>query len=259
MFINREDEFYAYMEDYKHQHLSNISTLARRWRTNSNTHTIDLSHNALTDEGALQLASVLCVNHHLTALNLAHNRITDQGLGYLVRALQHKTTLRILHIGGNLDCTTRHVPALLKTDLSHLLYEGTYIMEVDEDLRAKWPPVSFDEIVYRCHPPAPPGQFTCVTDPHWRKTCQVAYDACNGHDHWTFFRTMVPPCSLYLDWPQNDENYLAWHAVHETLSLSLVHHHVSPEQYEQLLRMLQCVARKGWDFYCRNSTCKMVE
>ena len=89
MFINREDEFYAYMEDYKHQHLSNISTLARRWRTDSNTHTIDLSHNALTDDSALQLASVLCVNHHLTALNLAHNRITDQGLGYLVRALQH--------------------------------------------------------------------------------------------------------------------------------------------------------------------------
>ena len=247
------------MKSYAHQSRTDVSFIARRLRSDTTIHTLDLSHNELNDNSALQLASVLCVNQHLTALNLSHNRITDKGLGFLLQALQHRSFLRILHIGGNLDCTTRHVKDLLKTNLSHLIYKGTYIMEVDENLLTKWPPKTFDETVYQCMPPPTPGSFVFVDDVDWRMLCQTAYKTCEGHNLWAFFKTRAPPRNTYLDWSRTDKAYFEWHAVHEIISLSLVHHNVSPSQYEQLLRILQSIARHGWEHYSRISTCKMVE
>ena len=208
-------------------------------------HTLDLSHNALGDQAALQLASVLCVNTTLTALNLSYNHITNRGLVYLRQAVGKRPHLRILHIGGNLECTPRTVRSFLDTSLPHLLYEGTFTLEVDPDLTQRWPlTCTWSDLVSRPVLPRP-GSFTWITDPQWRDTCEVAYRVCEEYKHWPFFQQIAPPRQTYLDWTRSDPDYSAWHGVHETLSLALVHHKVDSNQYEVLLSMLQRVARLG--------------
>jgi hypothetical protein len=242
------------MESYSHQGKTDISSIAQRLRTDTSVHTLDLSHNELTDDSVLELASLLCVNNHLTALNLSYNHVTDVGLEYLRKAIVHKTALQVLHVGGNLNCSARLIPTFLDTKLRHLLYTGTFIWEVDDNLQSRWPQnTPFDELVYQCAPAVPPGCFLFLQPVSWRRCCEAAYRTCEGYAFWPFFRRTVPPRGGFLDWQHTDEKYDQWFRVHETLSLSLAHHDFSPEQYEELLGILQRIARGGWDAYSRDS------
>ena len=165
------------MESYARQGRTDISSIAQRLRTDTSVHTLDLSHNNLTDESALELASMLCGNKHVTALNLSHNNITDVGLDYLLRAIAPPLT--ILHVGGNVNCSTRLIPKFLSTNLRYLLFTGIFVWEVDDDLCTRWPQNdTFDDLVFRCAPAAPPGSFSFLSPGAWPRGCEAAYVTC---------------------------------------------------------------------------------
>ena len=83
---------------------SNESTevLARGLRNNRYLRILDLSYNAIEDDGAEQLAQMLTVNQTLHELYLTKNRIRNQGAQQLASVLeQSNTTLQRLSLDYN--------------------------------------------------------------------------------------------------------------------------------------------------------------
>ena len=57
-----------------------------------------MSHNAIGNAGAAQLAACLCSNATLTSLNLEHTEIGDAGATQLAQSLRVNSTLRRLSL-----------------------------------------------------------------------------------------------------------------------------------------------------------------
>lgn len=66
--------------------------------THTHVHTINLSRNNITDEGAEFIADVLKINPHITSLNLANNLIGEKGGRALCAALRSNHTLAVLKL-----------------------------------------------------------------------------------------------------------------------------------------------------------------
>ena len=62
---------------------------------------MDLSHNAIGDEGASALAAAVANECSLYELHVAHNDIDDAGLRDVAKALHHPNHLRFVAAWGN--------------------------------------------------------------------------------------------------------------------------------------------------------------
>ena len=62
---------------------------------------IDVSKNAISDDGVLFIANFLMINHTLVQLNLSGNKISDKGIKKLSKAMQVNKKLQELNISKN--------------------------------------------------------------------------------------------------------------------------------------------------------------
>ena len=74
---------------------------AEELKTNFSVHTLDVSNNALGNQGAKYFANALGHNQHLEHLVLWGNNISDAGAKAIAEALKHNCTLKSLQIGHN--------------------------------------------------------------------------------------------------------------------------------------------------------------
>lgn len=95
---------------------------------------LDISQNALGDDGAVEVARLLCSNlPTLQSINLSLNDIGDQGAAVLAEAMEQNTTLRTFVFQSGVD-GSRTTPKITDAGISRLasaLHSHPTISSVD--------------------------------------------------------------------------------------------------------------------------------
>ena len=95
-----------------HRSNQTLSTLCLALRVNTSLTSLDLSRNAIGDEGASSLSEALKVNTSLTSLCLFYDYISDEGASSLSEVLRVNISLTSLDLSCNSICVGELVPFL---------------------------------------------------------------------------------------------------------------------------------------------------
>jgi serine/threonine protein kinase len=93
-----------------------MKMIAEELKTNKTVHSLNLSHNRLSNIGAIAIAELLEVNKTINKVSLSNNNISSDGAARLARALTINQTLIYLKVGKNplCDCGIQAICEALK-------------------------------------------------------------------------------------------------------------------------------------------------
>ena len=115
--LNRIDKFY----NMSSKHLENIGTIliSAFVIQNDTIQKLDISHNGISDDGALAVHKCLKTNKTLQELDISNNKITSDGIIKIAEAIQTNTTLKLLDFSYNSISRCREVVISLSDHLKH--------------------------------------------------------------------------------------------------------------------------------------------
>ena len=123
---------------------NNINDIVRHficgWQYNMVAQKLDISHNNITDDGAVLISDCLKHNHILKELNLSHNQISVRGITKLSKSTKHATLLEYVDLSVNKASPWCMYCSIIKRSINSLTLCGDegieeYTKEITDSLR----------------------------------------------------------------------------------------------------------------------------